>query len=442
MMDTDTLLDAVAEIVQEQVADLRRDAERQIAEAHAAADAARQRAEKLAEDLKAAEELALEQRAPEVTEADTRRVVQEVVSGTQAWLAERVDASLQDEKAAWQGRFDELTALMDEKLAALEARPTPMTNDAVRRCAREAAAEAEVRAGEAAEAAVHDLSMRLDALIEQVAGIETDAEQRALTHALEMEELSKHLQGVRADLPEISKAVDAAAAREDVEGSLDAFQVRIGDIEKQFAEKVREIATAQEQIKVTNDEVVAKAITQMRSAVQGAEPWKRGGAGYQKFSVVRHRGALWQSPVETGEEPGRGDDWALLADGVSDVSTSVDDSGVFTLAIKTASGQENAAQFQLPKVNFVGVYDKTATYKKWDAMIRDGHTFLALKDDPGEVGIDNGGWMTIGYRGKAGKRGPTLEETCDELRPDVVRTLMGEMPEMVSTAVQALTETS
>jgi len=51
-----------------------------------------------------------------------------------------------------------------------------------------------------------------------------------------------------------------------------------------------------------------------------------------------------------------------------------------------------------------------------------------------------GGWMTIGYRGRAGKRGPTLEEACDELCPGVVRTLMGELPEMVSTAVQALTE--
>jgi len=158
--------------------------------------------------------------------------------------------------------------------------------------------------------------------------------------------------------------------------------------------------------------------------------------------VVRHRGALWQTPVETGEEPGRGDDWALLADGVADINTAVADNGVFTLVIKTASGQENATQFQLPKVNFVGVYNKAATYKKWDAMIRDGHTFLALKDNPGEVGIDNGGWMTIGYRGKAGKRGPTLEEACDELRPGVVRALMGEMPEMVSTAVQALAETN
>jgi len=264
MMDTDTLLDAVAEIVQEQVADLRRDAERQIADARAAADAAQQRAEKLAEDLKAAEELALEQRAPGFTEEDARRVAQEVVSSTQDHLADRVRASLQDERAAWQSRLDELTARVtgvedrgpefteadvrrvaqgevlaleqrfgdleqriaaftgtaervDEKLAALEVRPIPMTSDAVRRCASEAAAEAEVRAGEAAEAAVHDLSMRLDALTEQVAGIETDAEQRALMHNLEMEEMSKHLQGVQTDLPEIRKAVDAAAVRENVE---------------------------------------------------------------------------------------------------------------------------------------------------------------------------------------------------------------------------------
>jgi hypothetical protein len=491
-MDTDTLLDAVAEIVREQVSELRRDAEHQIAEARAAADAANQRAEKLAQDLEAAAALALEQRTPGVSEEDARRVAEGVVYQAQSTLAESLDVAARYEQTMWQSRFDALqerTAELeqrtpgvtaeyvrgeaeraaqaaadaverkldgfeprlevigasaerfDEKLAALEQRPAGMTSDAVRRCAEEAAREAEVRAGEAAELAVDAVDARLGAVEGQVSKVAEDVEQRAVAAHLELEKLSNELKDAQVALSGVQSEADAKAVYDGMAERLDALQGRISGAEEQEIERVREIADAQDQIKLTNDEVVTKAIAQMRSSVHGAEAWKRGGAGYQKFSVVRHRGALWQTPVETGEEPGRGDDWALLADGVRDVRTSVSDDGVFTLAIDTASGQTSEAQFQLPKVNFVGVYDKAAKYKKWDAMIRDGHTFLALKNDPGEVGIDNGGWMTIGYRGKAGKRGPTLDEACDELRPGVVRALMGEMPEMVSTAVQALRET-
>ena len=434
MMDTNTLLDAVAEIVREQVADLRRDAEAKIAAAQTAADAANTRADKLAQDLEAAAALALEQRPAGVTEDDVTRAVDAAVRAALSSRLEDVERRL----AGMHGAADRF----DEKLAALESRPQGMAQEAVQRLVESAAGEAEVRAGEAAELAVDAIDARLKALEDKVGAVTEVSESRALEFNLEVDRLSKALDGALSDIEQVRDNMVGAASVESVQQSFDALKDVVSRAENEVAKRLREIADAQDQIKLTNDEVVTKAIAQMRSSAHGAEAWKRGGAGYQKFSVVRHRGALWQTPVETGEEPGRGDDWALLADGVRDVRTSVSDDGVFTLAIDTASGQTSEAQFQLPKVNFVGVYDKAATYKKWDAMIRDGHTFLALKDDPGEVGIDNGGWMTIGYRGKAGKRGPTLDETCDELRPGVVRALMGEMPEMVSTAVQALTEGS
>ena len=105
-----------------------------------------------------------------------------------------------------------------------------------------------------------------------------------------------------------------------------------------------------------------------------------------------------------------------------------------------ASGYILASEHQLPTIRFKGIYDPKAEYRQYDAMVRDGNTFLALKDNPGEVGVDKGGWMTIGYRGKAGRRGPTTEEVVAELKPLLVRELSGELAGLVAVAIDAATE--
>lgn len=204
-------------------------------------------------------------------------------------------------------------------------------------------------------------------------------------------------------------------------------------------------AKTDDQALATANDAVEKASKAPQEALelllkhyQSVEDWKRGGAGYKACSVVRHRGALWQAPQDTLREPGAGDDWALLADGISEVRTDCDDNGTFSFIVKMASGAETVTQYQLPHINFRGVYDENAEYAKYDCMVRDGHTFMALVDKPGEVGVNKGEWMTIGYRGKAGKRAPSLDEVIQSIKVPVVESLSKELPDLVAVAVGAI----
>lgn len=204
-------------------------------------------------------------------------------------------------------------------------------------------------------------------------------------------------------------------------------------------------AKTDDQALATANDAVEKASKAPQEALelllkhyQGVEDWKRGGAGYKACSVVRHRGALWQAPQDTLREPGAGDDWALLADGISEVRADCDDNGTFSFIVKMASGAETVTQYQLPHINFRGVYDENAEYAKYDCMVRDGHTFMALVDNPGEVGVNKGEWMTIGYRGKAGKRAPSLDEVIQSIKVPVVESLSKELPDLVAVAVGAI----
>jgi len=260
-----------------------------------------------------------------------------------------------------------------------------------------------------------------------------------------IETLDASLKLTASTLLDVDKRVDAAQTLAALAADkADDLSEMLAKTSETVREDVHNLMTSLERdIKEVNTEIpalVEKAAMKMREQYEAVEDWKRGGAGYQKFAVVRHRGALWQTPVATASEPGKGETWVLLADGIADASVECNEDGMFEFKLRMASGTELTTQHQLPVVRFKGVYDPKAQYRRFDAMVKDGCTFLALKDAPGEVGAERGEWMTIGYRGKAGRRGPTLDEVSDDLRPQLVRALMAELPDLVALAVQAQKE--
>lgn len=94
-------------------------------------------------------------------------------------------------------------------------------------------------------------------------------------------------------------------------------------------------------------------------------------AVHYEGAIVTHRGALWQANADTGREPPHGD-WTCLAERGEDGRSPV----------------------------FLGTYKPEAEYRYFDAVARDGGTFVALRDNPGPCPGD--GWQIMAMRGKAG----------------------------------------
>ncbi len=91
--------------------------------------------------------------------------------------------------------------------------------------------------------------------------------------------------------------------------------------------------------------------------------------------VRHHQGASWQALRDTGKPPGDSDDWQLIA----------------------AAGA--------PGRSFTprGTYAPGADYQRLDVVAKDGSSFVALSDAPGDC--PGPGWQSLSLRGRAGPAG-------------------------------------
>jgi hypothetical protein len=157
---------------------------------------------------------------------------------------------------------------------------------------------------------------------------------------------------------------------------------------------------------------------------------------------VRHNGGLWQATKRTASEPGAGSEWALLAQGVKSVGCHIKEDGTVRMETTMSDGTVYYAdsEFALPTPKARGVWKDGEQYARYDAVVKDGHTFMALVDAPCEIGVKAGDWLCIGHRGKAGRNAKAVDKSdlLAALRPTVVTDLMRELPELVATAVEAL----
>jgi hypothetical protein len=96
--------------------------------------------------------------------------------------------------------------------------------------------------------------------------------------------------------------------------------------------------------------------------------------------VTAHGGATYQAIRDTGQEPGRSDDWICLA----------------------APGRDAI------EPEHRGLYEADGEYRRLNIVALDGGAFIALRDDPGPLPGD--GWRQLVARGKPGKPGDKGEK--------------------------------
>ena len=94
--------------------------------------------------------------------------------------------------------------------------------------------------------------------------------------------------------------------------------------------------------------------------------------------VVVHDGQTWQAAKDTGRAPG-GDDWTCLARSGADARGFV----------------------------VCGTFAEDVDYSANDIVMRDGSSFVALRNNPGECPGE--GWQLWAGRGKTGKMGPSIK---------------------------------
>jgi hypothetical protein len=129
------------------------------------------------------------------------------------------------------------------------------------------------------------------------------------------------------------------------------------------------------------------------------------GLAYWGNTLVAHRGGLWQAINNTGEEPGTGNDWRLLANGVSDISGYVDedDPRLLTIGHQMSSGATVNLEVRLPLPLHKGRYEPGTEYQQGDEVAWSGSTWraaTATKTEP-----PSADWRLVAKAGERGRRG-------------------------------------
>lgn len=102
---------------------------------------------------------------------------------------------------------------------------------------------------------------------------------------------------------------------------------------------------------------------------------------YYEGDVVRFGGSTYQALRDTGNAP-PGKDWGALA-------------------LKGEDGREWTPR---------GLWLASETYRFGDVVAKNGRSYVAKRDEPGEPGVEGAdGWMLLAKEGKAGQPGPRGE---------------------------------
>ena len=173
-------------------------------------------------------------------------------------------------------------------------------------------------------------------------------------------------------------------------------------------------------IQAAFERAVATVREDLLERYHGAEAWAKGGAGYQAFALVKHRGGLWQSTTRTHEEPAPDAlDWMLLTDAIETAAFERREPGYLTLSTKYLSGASTDLRIREPIPVFRGVFDPKADYLAWDTVAKDSHVFLCLVDaptqGPGEI---VGEWQV--FSGPRGRKGQSAAEVSERAIVDQV----------------------
>jgi len=235
-----------------------------------------------------------------------------------------------------------------------------------------------------------------------------------------------------------------AATKDELLEKLDASDGAITEIQESFVGFETNIRNKLLEFELSKEQLLDYALEEIRVQHEGVEDWAHGD-DYKKYAIVRRQGALWIANKRTKAVPGNSESWTLLADGVKNLQVEITDSGELSFVTELASGEKhtNPVAYKLPAPNPQGVYEESKEYAKYDAVIKDGHTFLSLVDNPGPLHENQKEWLCIGFRGKAGRAAkdvPTKEDIAAILRPQLVNDLTPELANMVRIVVDDIVE--
>lgn len=361
---------------------------------------------------------------------DVDRLAEVMLSGAQALIAKSV-APLKAQNDALRLANDSLA----ERLAALEAKAPPPPFDA-------SEIEAQLRALNEAIAAMPEPlepePMPDVAAIVSEAVSSTEALLRAEIHASiaaipapQLPDVDAFADAIRAEIAEVVKMIPEPVAMPDLSGlatkaeveavrdSIEAAQQEVRSIvipdapdlsgfaTKAEVEAVRDAipevpeqhdyAPAIDAVGDRLDAALAQADDRFKAALDGVQ--SRVDAAVERVErhpgvfpiakawedrvhyageVVVHDGQTWQAAKDTGRAPG-GDDWTCLARSGADARGFV----------------------------VCGTFAEDVDYSANDIVMRDGSSFVALRNNPGECPGD--GWQLWAGRGKTGKMGPSIK---------------------------------
>jgi hypothetical protein len=282
------------------------------------------------------------------------------------------------------------------------------------------------------EAAVADINHFAQARVtpEQITAalVPVQRAQAALEAAIETRatpgQITEALVPVRDRQAALEAAIEPLATREHVTEALAQVQAAL------------EARVTPDQMAEALDETVGAVRDSLLERYEAAEPWARGGAGYQAFALVTHRGGLWQSLAHRNhEEPDTlSPIWMLVSDSIESAELVRCAEGL-VLRVRRTSGAETSALVRDPVPTFRGVYDPATRYNAWDTVAKDSHVFLCLRDGAGAPGATAGEWQVFsGPRGKKGVDGKSPAPVNEDAIVDrVMREVVPQLQQVVDT---------
>jgi hypothetical protein len=228
------------------------------------------------------------------------------------------------------------------------------------------------------------------------------------------EAIAEALQGFlavqRAEIADgFSKALAASqeafeAMREELAGQIKALETVRLEERALHAERLEEVRReARSEIEREIERRAEKLAAEIRGAALSMpvpSDWQA--RAYYQGEAARHAGGTWIARRKTEEEPGRGDDWTILADGIAEIARGNDN----LIVIRSSGDVIDLGDVRGPQgKGFVhrGLYKPDEKYSGGDVVLADGSSFVALKDEPGS--IPGAGWEMLAQRGRKGKQG-------------------------------------
>lgn len=215
--------------------------------------------------------------------------------------------------------------------------------------------------------------------------------------------LNEAISGLQLDafddrLRTVAECQDELSARADLHG--DDINAHSNLLRKHGAD----IALLDDRTKDTLSELT-RTVRELASHVS---EWAQGGPAYRAQATVKHRGGVWLAKRQTHEEPGTGEDWLLVMNGVNVCTIAPDPEDVtgssYSFVVEDTAGNQIISRATLPTPNFLKTWEP-GRYCYMDSVIKDGHRWLCVagytSDEPGK----SNDWRMMAMRGAQGRKG-------------------------------------